>query len=311
MNLKEQLYVCTLAEEGSMSKAAKKLFISQPALSLYINNLEKNLGAKLFMRKDNSYILTYVGEKYVAKAKEMLFMEREFKTEVHNFLKGGTGRLRIGVQLRRSPYIVAEIACYFRENYPEIELVFTESNTSVLETMVANYELDIIIYSCMKRRKDLNYVHIFNDNLFLAVNSSSKLRRKAKWEEDGDFQYIEFKDLEEETFILPQKGQSLRAVCDKMFEKSGILPKKIIEIRNIETIMKLVAAGFGVGFNRESYTNYMSHIKNIEYYSVTQDEITSELVIAYPNVSMEINNFEQILSSIKDIFSGNHKFNLY
>lgn len=303
MNLKEQLYVCTLAEEGNMSKAAKKLFISQPALSLYINNLEKTLGTKLFLRKGNSYTLTYMGEKYVLKAKEMLFLEREFNTELHNFFRGSTGRLRIGVQLRRSPYIVAEIASHFRESYPEIELVFTESNTSVLETMVANYELDLIIYSCMKRRKDLNYVHIFNDNLFLAVNSSSKLRRKAKWGEDGNFQYIDFNELENETFILPQKGQSLREASDILFEKSGIVPKKIIEIRNIETIMKLVSSDFGVGFNRVSYINYMSHIKNVEYYNVLQDEITSELVIAYPNVSMEIKNFNEIVNSIKTIFS--------
>lgn len=304
MNLREQLYVCTLAEEGNMSKAAKKLFISQPALSLYINNLEKTLGTKLFLRKGNSYTLTYLGEKYVAKAKEMLFLEREFNAELHNFFKGSAGRLRIGVQLRRSSYIVAEIAGHFRDKYPEIELVFAEYKTSVLETMVANYELDIIIYSCMERRKDLNYVHIFNDNLFLAVNSSSRLRRKAKWGEDGNFQYIDIKELGEETFILPQKDQSLRAVSDILFEKSGIIPKKIIEIRNIETIMKLVSANFGVGFNRVSYINYMSHIKNIEYYNVIQDEIPSELVIAYPNVSKEIKNFDKIINSIKDIFSG-------
>ena len=305
MNLKEQLYVCTLAEEGNMSKAAKKLFISQPALSLYINNLEKMLGTKLFIRKDNSYILTYMGEKYVAKAKEILLLEREFNAELHNFFLGSAGRLRIGVQLRRSPYIVAEIASYFREKYPEIELEFTESNTNVLETMVANYELDIIIYSCMKRIEGLNYIHIFNDNLFLAVNSCSELRRKAKWGDNSKFQYIDIRELKDETFILPQKGQSLRDVSDILFEKAGITPKKIIEIRNIETIMKLVSANFGVGFNRVSYINYMSHIKNVEYYNVIQDEITSELVIAYPKVSMEINNFDKIIRLIQEIISVN------
>ena len=302
MNLKEQLYICTLAEEGSISKAAKKLFLSQPALSQYIGNLEKNLGAKLFMRKDNSYTPTYVGEKYVSKAKEMLLLEREFKIELQNLLNGSIGRLRIGVQLRRSPYIVAQIAGYFRDNYPDIELEFKESITTDLEAMMANHELDILIYSCMERRKDLNYIHIFNDNLFLAVNSTSKLRRKARWEENGNFQYIDFKDLEEETFILPQKGQSLREVSDFLFEKERMVPKKIIEIRNIETIMKLVSANFGVGFNRSSYIKYMSHIKNIEYYKVPQNGVNSELVIVYSNVLTTITNFEKIVNSIKDIF---------
>lgn len=303
MNLKEQLYICTLAEQGSISKAAKKLFLSQPALSQYISNLEKNLGTKLFIRKDNFYALTYVGEKYVEKAKEMLLLEREFKIELQNLLNGSIGRLRVGVQLRRSPYIVAQIAGYFRDNYPGIELEFKESNTAVLEAMMANDEVDILIYSCMKRRKDLSYVHILDDNLFLAVNSTSKLRRMAKWEENGDFQYIDFKDLKEETFILPQKGQSLREVSDILFEKERMVPKKIMEIRNIETIMNLVSANFGVGFNRASYINYMSHIKNVEYYKVPHNGVNSELVIAYSKVSATITNFEEIVNSIKNIFS--------
>jgi DNA-binding transcriptional LysR family regulator len=303
MNLKEQLYICTLAEQGSISKAAKKLFLSQPALSQYISNLEKNLGTKLFLRKDNFYSLTYAGEKYVEKAKEMLLLEREFKIELQNLLNGSIGKLRIGVQARRSPYIVTQIAVFFRDNYPGIELEFKDSITSELEAMMANDELDMIIYSCMKRRKDLNYVHIFDDNLFLAVNSTSKLRRKAKWEENGDFQYIDFKDLTQETFILPNKGQSLREVSDFLLEKEGIFPEKIIEISNIETIMSMVSANFGVGFNRASYINYMSHIKNVEYYKVPHNGVNSELVIAYSKVSATIINFEEIVNSIKDIFS--------
>lgn len=69
MNLKEQEYVCALAENGTITAAAKELFISQPALSIYINNLEKSLGVRLFERVGKQFILTYAGEQYVEKAK--------------------------------------------------------------------------------------------------------------------------------------------------------------------------------------------------------------------------------------------------
>ena len=62
MNLKEQEYVCALAENGTITAAAKELFISQPALSIYINNLEKSLGVQLFERVGKQFILTYAGE---------------------------------------------------------------------------------------------------------------------------------------------------------------------------------------------------------------------------------------------------------
>ncbi|MEG2733325.1 MAG: LysR family transcriptional regulator, partial [Clostridium sp.] len=82
MNLKEQQYVCALAEQQNITRAAEKLFISQPALSIYIGNLEKMLGVKLFERVGKRFILTYVGEKYVEKAREMLRLEEEFGEEL-------------------------------------------------------------------------------------------------------------------------------------------------------------------------------------------------------------------------------------
>ena len=68
MNLKEQTYVCVLAECGNITKAAERLFISQPALSIYISTLEKNLGVRLFDRSGKRFTLTWAGEMYVEKA---------------------------------------------------------------------------------------------------------------------------------------------------------------------------------------------------------------------------------------------------
>lgn len=65
MDLKEQKYVCTLAECKSLTRASERLYISQPALSLYINNVEKNLGAPLFERNGRKFELTWLGKQYV------------------------------------------------------------------------------------------------------------------------------------------------------------------------------------------------------------------------------------------------------
>ena len=79
MHLKEQLYICTIAECGNITKAAEKLFITQPALSLYINNLEKMFGVKLFDRVEKQFIPTAAGKLYVDKAKQMLSLQQEFE----------------------------------------------------------------------------------------------------------------------------------------------------------------------------------------------------------------------------------------
>ena len=82
MDLREQKYVCTLAELGNLTRAAERLYISQPALSIYITNLEKNLGIPLFDRSGKKFTLTYAGEQYVEKAKKMLELEREFCEDI-------------------------------------------------------------------------------------------------------------------------------------------------------------------------------------------------------------------------------------
>ena len=102
MNLKEQEYVCALAENGTITAAAKELFISQPALSIYINNLEKSLGVRLFERVGKQFILTYAGEQYVEKAKLILQLSHELDEKLKDITGNYSGRIRIGVQLRRA-----------------------------------------------------------------------------------------------------------------------------------------------------------------------------------------------------------------
>ena len=97
---------------GNITEAAKELYITQPALSMYINSLEITMGVKLFKRIKNKYVLTYIGEKYVEKAKEMLKLQSEFKSQLDEVIGGYDNRVRIGVQMRRSPYVVASMLLF-------------------------------------------------------------------------------------------------------------------------------------------------------------------------------------------------------
>lgn len=105
MNLREQLYVCTLAETGSLTQAARQLFISQPALSLFISNLENTLGIRLFDRIGKQFVLTYAGELYVARARQMLELKDSFDMELSEVINGQNERLRVGMQEDRKSVV--------------------------------------------------------------------------------------------------------------------------------------------------------------------------------------------------------------
>ena len=109
MNLKEQTYVCTLADIGNLTQAAKQLYVSQPALSLYISNLENHLGVRLFERIGKQFVLTRAGELYVEKARQMLSLKNSFDTELSAIINGQTERLRVGMQDIRAHFLTPDI----------------------------------------------------------------------------------------------------------------------------------------------------------------------------------------------------------
>ncbi len=132
MNLKEQLYVCTLAESGSLTQAAKQLFISQPALSLYISNLENTLGARLFDRIGKQFVLTQIGELYVETAAEMLRLKDHFDTEFSEIKNGQNERLRVGMQDIRSHHLTPKVLPAISTMYPKTKFLWFEDRKSVV-----------------------------------------------------------------------------------------------------------------------------------------------------------------------------------
>lgn len=108
MTLKEQWYVCTLARCQTITRAAEELYITQPALSTYISNLEKYLGVKLFERTGKRFILTSMGEEYVKRAEVMLKLKDEFDELLEQDRRHHKKILRIH---KRSKRILLPVQC--------------------------------------------------------------------------------------------------------------------------------------------------------------------------------------------------------
>jgi len=102
MDFHQLEYVMAIAEEKSFSKAAKKLYISQPSLSQYIMRLEEQIGIKIFDRTTNPLILTFAGEKYLEAAKNILILNNQLKRVLVDIADSKKGRLTIGIPVSRN-----------------------------------------------------------------------------------------------------------------------------------------------------------------------------------------------------------------
>ncbi|MDD3251584.1 MAG: LysR family transcriptional regulator [Lachnospiraceae bacterium] len=281
MNLKEQLYVCTLARCQTISKAAEELYLSPSALSVYISNLEKYLGIRLFDRTGKSFVLTSIGEEYVIRAEKMLEMKEEFDGLVEKALQKGHPPIRIGIQQRRAISVVPRTLKRFMEAYPQVEVIFRDGPQDVIAEMYRKGAIDFMIAIYRDELPDACYEEIAQEQVLVALPEHHPANAFA-YEVPGDaYKHIDMIHLDRETFILPSPTQSMRCTANRIFEQAGIRPKQIIELRHFDIIMSMVNQEMGIGFNRLGYVKDMEHLKGVNYYLIGPDPYCSKLVLAY------------------------------
>lgn len=283
MNVKEQRYVCVLAECGNITAAAEKLFISQPALSIYINNLEHTLGVRLFDRSGKKFVPTQAGELYLSKAREMLRLDQEFEEELDELKHDRVGKLIIGIQLRRAPLLLPPVVARLKEAYPQVNIVIKEGVQSLIEKMLQKEECTIYVYNLMQKRSELTSHLILRDQMLAAFPAGHPILDKARIVPGQYYRHMDLADFIQEPLILPTKSQSLRTHLDRVFEKERLYPQHVMEIRNFETAIQLVAEGVGIGFNREQYAKNMMYSKPVEYCTFyDRNFCTTNLYASYP-----------------------------
>lgn len=283
MNLKEQRYVCMLAKYGNMSLVAKELYISQPALSSYISNLEKSLGTKLFERVGKKFIPTYMGELYISKAQQMLDLKTTFDLELSSFKREYKERLKVGMQDIRSSHLSPDLIKIFSDMHPNIDLIWHEGNYHRLEDMLMSNQIDILFCNCPYHNKELSYIPISHDKLLFTVNKDNPLNNDSIFVKGRSYPWIDLQLFEDERFILLNENQSLYSYSKAMLDANKMSPNNIFRINKVRTMIHLVNYGYGVGFCPENYLQYYSDIQNVSLYEVGM----SPLIIEFSGVYLK------------------------
>lgn len=306
MNLKEQLYMVTLANCGNMTQAAKQLGVTQPALSSYLAGVEHALGFPLFERTGRRLIPTYLGEVYLEKARKILALGEEFQQQVDQVVSGYEGRLRVGVPIRRSPQLIPAALKVFRRHYPNIELVFQEGNQGMLLHLLEEDKLDLLLCNLAEPQKNLAYLPIFHDPVVFLIQGDHPCSRYAQYRDGFRRPWIDLKLFESEVFILQHEGQSLRRYSNQVLSEAGIRPARTLLIRNIEAAAQMAAQGLGVSFCLESYLQYMHFTTPPQIFSVGEKPRYAEFSAAYAKgrqLPQHVLHFTQFLRDLME-FSG-------
>ena len=287
MNDRELLYIKTIADTQSISKAAEELFIAQPSLSQALQRIERELGTHLFIREPRGMKLTYAGEKYYLMAKEIIDIYSDFKSEITHINELKAGRLVIGIARYMGMNILPNVLPKFNKNYPNIEIIIREENTRVLENLVLGGNVDFALTHVHKKEMNekINY-EILKEDEFLLVTPKAYLKDSNKIKVKDGKSYVDLRDLEGEKFILLDINKGIRKVQDRTIKSYGISPDVVFTTKNFETAKRLAANGMGITIIPKDYLNIFSQDKNYDSFNLsgTEENIWYTAILTIPDI---------------------------
>jgi DNA-binding transcriptional LysR family regulator len=228
----------TVATEKSFSRAAEKLFRTQPAVSLAVQRLEQELGEKLIDRSGKDLILTDAGRNVLEYARRFQSLQLELSNCLAELRDNSAGRLTIGANESTALYLLQHIEKY-RELYPKVKVQIRRSLSSKIpnELLDGNLELGMISYDPGDER--LKSKVIYTDSLAFVVSPKHRLAHKKS---------VPLSELGNETFIAHNVLSPYRDVVLREFQTHKVPLHMDVEMPTIETIRKLVQNNVGVAF---------------------------------------------------------------
>jgi DNA-binding transcriptional LysR family regulator len=237
MDFYQLISFARVAEMKSISRAAEKLFVTQPAVSRQIKALEEELGVRLFDRLGKKVHLTRAGEALYERALKILRSVEEAKAAVKGLSGECSGDLVIGTSDHISLHRLPDVLKSYISAYPKVELKLRCHRSETILEMVSKNLVDLGVVTLPKVTGNLVSKVIWKDPMSLVFPKSHPLAL---------LESIRLGDIAKYGLILPEPGTTTRKTIDDAFSKKKVVPDVGMEVAYIETIKGLVKVGLGI-----------------------------------------------------------------
>jgi DNA-binding transcriptional LysR family regulator len=242
MDTKQLAAFCAVVERKSFSQAAERLGVTQPAVSLQIRSLEQRLGRQLLDRSGRRVEPTEAGRRLYASAQRLLALEEHLLEELDADDEGAiTGTLEIGASTGPGGTVVPLLLCEFQEQFPDVRVRLTVSDTQTLVDQVAGRALELGIVGAGRRHRGVSFEPFFRDEVVLACPVGHRFAGKT----------ISLDELKDEQLIVMQEGAGVRQVIEDELRKAGLRLRDLdvkVELGLQESVRSAVLAGHGIAF---------------------------------------------------------------
>ena len=257
MDYRDEVFL-KVAQNLSFSKAANELFISQPAVTKHIKELESKYKTSLFDRRGNKIFLTKEGSLLYEELREIKARYEELEYRMGSLNNSYSGKLKIGASTTISQYVIPKIIASFLKKYPNIELSIINGNSEEIENKLLNKEIDIALVENELSHQDLKYYPYKTDEI-IAVTPKKGIYGKKK--------QLNLQDLYQIPIIMREKGSGTLQVIQNYFKKNNFDFNKLniaLHLGTTEAIKNFLADFDGIAF--------------LPYVSVKKEILRDELV---------------------------------
>lgn len=240
---KQMGYLLTIAEEQNITAAAHKLYLSQPALSRMLLELERELGTPLFVRNHGKLNVTQAGEIYLRGCRRILQINQSVEREISDRNGSQRGKLLLGVSALTGEYLLPRILNGFEREYPHVQLEMLEARACDLPDMVANGKVDFaVVYE--NDHPDLNYMVLQHDPVRIQVPPAFAAEHPELHPGLNEFPLTP-QMLNGQPFITLRKETGMYKVTEEFFHKFGVTPTRVRETDNMHIANILVRLNRG------------------------------------------------------------------
>jgi len=256
----------------SITAAASDLRLTQPAVSLQIKALEKNLGLPLLERGGSKLRLTQAGEALYRCAVSILHAKDEAERSIAELSDATKGKLVLGANTTGGMYLLPRIVREFKGLYPETEVIFQIESTEWIYEKILQNVVDMGLVGGPTEDRRFGVEQICLDHVALIVSPAHPFARAGK---------VSLSDLKAQTCILPSQGSRTRQFVERKLKEAGVTLRVAMQLPGTEAVKKAVEANLGMAFVSQFAVERECSLGDLKIIPIGRFELTRHMELIY------------------------------
>lgn len=295
MNTKQFQYVLTLAHEGSFSKAADTLNITQPSLSQYIKKIEREVGITLFDRTNGDVRITDAGKVYIETARQILDLEHQMETSLSDIAGNRAGSLIIGAAPYRAASMMPAVAKQFQFLHPGMHLIVREGTTAELVEGMEHGEYDLALTLLPIDKRLFCWEKVVEEELILAVPASFPAFSAIELQ-DRKYPALDTSVLHNQSLVLLTETQYMQRQLQNILIDKKISIRTAAIVKSLEAQIEFVKAGIGMALVPSGIERFCND-GSVAFFSFTDPLPKREVVVMW----RKDRQLSKVAAELKDV----------